>query len=173
MIKTIVINLFGAPGCGKSTTASKIFYELKKIHLDVELVSEYAKELVWEERYETMKDEIYIFGKQQHKFQRLKDKVKFIVTDRPIALSKFYNEKYGKPSLAFNTLIDEVISEFDNWDIFLKRGNFEYKSEGRVQSDEDSLTFEKEMLEFYDGIFQIITDDEDQILDHIMNKIKN
>ena len=47
LMKTIVINLIGSPGTGKSTLASELFSKMKWQGYDVELVSEYAKELVW------------------------------------------------------------------------------------------------------------------------------
>ena len=43
-METIVINLIGAPGTGKSTVASELFSKMKWSGYDVELVSEYAKE---------------------------------------------------------------------------------------------------------------------------------
>ena len=45
-MKTIVINLIGSPGTGKSTLASELFSKMKWKGHDVELVSEYAKELI-------------------------------------------------------------------------------------------------------------------------------
>lgn len=48
MIK--VINIFGAPGCGKSTTAAGLFWRMKCDDMSVELVSEYAKACVFEDR---------------------------------------------------------------------------------------------------------------------------
>ena len=48
-MKTVVINLFGGPGCGKSTIAAELFAILKKQGYEVELVTEYAKDKVWEE----------------------------------------------------------------------------------------------------------------------------
>ena len=45
-MKTIVINLIGSPGTGKSTLASELFSKMKWKGHDVELVSEYAKESV-------------------------------------------------------------------------------------------------------------------------------
>lgn len=47
-MKTTVINLIGSPGTGKSTIAAELFARMKWLGFDVELVSEYAKELVWE-----------------------------------------------------------------------------------------------------------------------------
>ena len=43
LMKTIVINLIGSPGTGKSTLASELFSKMKWQGYDVELVSEYAK----------------------------------------------------------------------------------------------------------------------------------
>ena len=46
---TRVINLLGAPGAGKSTAAAGLFYRMKKEFLSVELVTEYAKDLIYPE----------------------------------------------------------------------------------------------------------------------------
>lgn len=48
MKKTIVINLIGDPGSGKSTIASGIFYNLKKNGIDCEMALEFAKDKVWD-----------------------------------------------------------------------------------------------------------------------------
>lgn len=45
----VVVNLFGEPGAGKSTGAAYIFSALKMHGINAELVTEYAKEKVWEE----------------------------------------------------------------------------------------------------------------------------
>ena len=63
IMETKIINLFGGPGCGKSTTASGIFYELKKRGYECELSPEFAKDKVWEDSLRTLDDQIYIFGK--------------------------------------------------------------------------------------------------------------
>ena len=67
-----IVNLFGGPGSGKSTTAAGLFYEVKKLKLNVELVTEYAKDAVWEKRHNLLDDQIYIFAKQQRRISRLK-----------------------------------------------------------------------------------------------------
>lgn len=46
--KPLVINLFGAPGAGKSTGAAIVFAELKKRGVNAELVTEFAKDKTWE-----------------------------------------------------------------------------------------------------------------------------
>ena len=44
----VVINLFGGPGCGKSTAASYIFSKLKMLGINAELATEFAKDKTWE-----------------------------------------------------------------------------------------------------------------------------
>ena len=145
-MKTTVINLIGSPGTGKSTIAAELFARMKWLGFDVELVSEYAKELVWEQRHETFKNELYLFAKQHHRLFRLKGKVKFIITDRPLILSLFYNGKYGDGSENFKNLVLEEVNKFDNINIFLHRTK-PYVAKGRNQTEEESKEFAKEMLE--------------------------
>ena len=49
-----VINIFGGPGTGKSVTAAKLFAELKIQNKNCELITEYAKELVYDESYKVI-----------------------------------------------------------------------------------------------------------------------
>lgn len=144
-METIVINLIGAPGTGKSTLASELFSKMKWSGYDVELVSEYAKELVWEERKETFKNELYLFAKQHHRIFRLNKKVKYIITDRPLILSLFYNYKYGDNSLEFKNIVMHEINKFKNINIFLNRTK-PFVEKGRNQTEEESDEFAKEML---------------------------
>ena len=55
----IVVNLFGAPGAGKSTGAAYIFAKLKMAGINAELVTEFAKDKVWEEYAEVFKNQAY------------------------------------------------------------------------------------------------------------------
>lgn len=45
---TLIVNLVAGPGTGKSTTMAGVFYKLKSLGIDCEMVTEFAKELVWE-----------------------------------------------------------------------------------------------------------------------------
>lgn len=81
--KTLVVNLFGTPGAGKSTGAAYIFSELKMRGINAELVTEFAKDKVWENNDEVFKNQAYIFGKQSYKMSRCRDKVDVIITDSP------------------------------------------------------------------------------------------
>lgn len=52
----LIVNLFGQPSCGKSTNSARLFAMLKDLNINCELVTEYAKELTWEERHRTLSD---------------------------------------------------------------------------------------------------------------------
>lgn len=47
-MSALIVNLFGVPGAGKSTGAAYIFSRLKMLGINAELVTEFAKDKVWE-----------------------------------------------------------------------------------------------------------------------------
>ena len=47
MKKTLFVNLFGAPGVGKSTGAAYLFSKLKMLGVDCEYIGEFAKDKCW------------------------------------------------------------------------------------------------------------------------------
>lgn len=142
---TLVVNLIAPPSAGKSTMAANIFAELKWKGIDCELVSEFAKELVWEQRNETFKDELYIFAKQNHRLFRVDGKVDVIITDRPIILSVFYNNKYGDQSEEFQNLVIHEHNKYDNMNFYINRKK-PYNPNGRNQTEVESNEFGLEIL---------------------------
>ena len=116
----IVINLFGAPGAGKSTGAAYIFSQLKLKNINAELITEFAKDKVWEENKEVFKNQAYIFGKQSFKMSRCKDKVDVIITDSPLFLSALYNSDkvLGED---VNNVVLNVFNSYDNFNVFIQR----------------------------------------------------
>lgn len=159
-MKTTVINLIAEPGAGKSTIASELFAKMKWAGKNVELVSEYAKELVWEERNETFKDELYIFAKQNHRMFRLNGKVEYIITDRPLILSIFYNWNYGDLPESFTSLVISEIRKFDNINFFLKRIK-SYDELGRNQTEKEAVKMHGDIKQMLD---RIIRHDYDEII---------
>ena len=61
-----VINLFGGPGSGKSTTAASVFSKLKIMGYNVELVTEFAKDMVWEQHDSIFDNQLLIFAEHKN-----------------------------------------------------------------------------------------------------------
>lgn len=141
MKQTLVINLIGGPGSGKSTCASGIFYQLKKLGINCELALEFAKDKVWEESIKILDDQLYVFGKQYHKLFRLNGKVDVIITDSPLLISILYNKT---PSEYFDKLVVEQYHTFNNLLFFIKRAE-NYQTEGRLQTKDESMVLDYTM----------------------------
>lgn len=140
----IVINLFGVPSSGKSSGSAYIFSKLKMLGYNAELITEFAKDKVWEENKEVFKNQLYILGKQSFKQSRVKDKVDIIITDSPLMLSAFYNsdEVLGEE---FTSVVRNVFNSYENINFFLNRVK-PYNPIGRHQTEEESNNLVEPML---------------------------
>lgn len=133
-----VINLFGGPGSGKSTTAAGLFYKMKLKHMSVELVSEYAKKLLYANRLDVMLDQQeYIFAKQNHLLHNLRGRVDYAVTDSPLLLSNVYATNDWPGILPFKELVKSTYNTYDNINIVLNRP-VEFQQYGRRHNVEES-----------------------------------
>ncbi len=172
----ILINLYGAPGSGKSTGAAYIFAKLKMAGINAELVTEFAKDKVWEESKEVFNNQAYLFGKQYFRISRCADKVDVIVTDSPLPLSIFYNttEVLGQE---FNNMVMKVANSYKGMNYLIYRVK-PYNPSGRFQTEEESneLTDKfEDFLNFYLIDFKTIPGDikgYDQIVGEILAALK-
>lgn len=147
MKNTLIVNLIGGQGSGKSTIMANLFAWLKWNNIDCEMCSEFAKELVWENRFDTFKDEMYIFAKQNHRLFRCNGQVDVIITDRPLIMSITYNRFYGNnKNVTWNNAYEEIIKEtfnrYNNFNIYLNRVK-QYNPNGRNESEKDARKFDK------------------------------
>lgn len=146
---TTIINLIGGPGVGKSTVATGLFSELKQRKVSAEYVSEYAKELVWEDTQKLLENQIHVFSEQFRRQYRLLNKVKYVVTDSPLLLNsvyfeyyinklsdenKFFSQEYENLCRKF---FDATFNEFENLTFLLYR-NKNYDTSGRNQSYDEA-----------------------------------
>lgn len=139
-METVIVNLFGGPGIGKSTCAAHLFYLLKTANQEAELVTEYAKDLTWSDRYKCLTCQPYVFGKQLYRLERLIGKVKYIVNDSPILLSIIYNQRYPG---AFDLAVQTIFSLMNNRNFLLVRGDRRYSIKGRNQTKQEAVEIDK------------------------------
>lgn len=156
-VKLKVVNLFGAPGVGKSATRSGLFW-LMKIHgISVEEVSEYAKYLVLAKRIAQLEnDQLYVLAKQHHKMHILNGSYEFAVTDSPLMLAGYYCEEMARaghvasPAPDFVSTCLAYANSYDNLNLFLTRDfrRSKFEEQGRIHNMQDSERIDKDQREF-------------------------
>lgn len=134
-ISTLVINLYGGPGSGKSTLMAGLFAYLKNRNVNCEMAPEYAKEKVWEGSYRILENQIYVFAKQHHRINRLLGSVSVVITDSPLLLSLYYG---GNKSRYFNELVHDEYLKLKNMDVFVRRCK-PYNPKGRRQTKKQAV----------------------------------
>ena len=142
--KTKVINLYAGPGAGKTTAALQICLELKKLGINAEYVSEFAKDLIYDGKEEMLKDQKLVTDGQYERLNRLRGKVDVIVTDSPLLLGQVYGKK--SVDKEYKDEIRKRYDSFDNYNAFIVRGkNFTQK--GRVHNLEESKQLDADVLQ--------------------------
>jgi len=83
MSKLKVISLWAGPGAGKSTTAAALFAHMKQLRHSVELVTEYAKDLTYEQHWKRLADQLVMLAEQNYRQAKCEGQAEYIVTDSP------------------------------------------------------------------------------------------
>lgn len=152
---THVINLFGAPGSGKSSNSAALFSKLKAAQVNCELVSEYVKSWAWSGRTVATFDQALISGKQISRESILYGKVDVVITDSPVWLSAFYQEHYTNKSYVlpmvkgFIEHAEENGVQYHNF--FIERTKA-YNPKGRYETEEQARALDGKMHSWLEGI---------------------
>jgi len=147
----IVVNLFGAPGSGKSTGAAYIFAKLKLAGINAELVTEFAKDKVYERSEAVFENQLYILGKQSFRLSRLEKEVDVVVTDSPLLLSIYYNERTNADDDykgEFACIAHHHHRRYTNYNYFINRAKA-YNPRGRFQTEEEADKIAEEQKTMY------------------------
>lgn len=143
---TIYINLFAGPGAGKSTLASGLFASMKRTGESVELVTEFAKDLVWENRQATLAIQPYVSAKQYRNLARLKGKVNYVITDSPILKDSVYARRYApKLPQAYHDLLAFMHEDLGHSINILLSRKFTYQTEGRYQDEKTAQDIDRDL----------------------------
>lgn len=168
----IVVNLFAGPGVGKSTLAADVFARLKKEGVNVELVTEYAKQLTWENRVDVLDDQIYVFAKQSRAVRRVRNKVDVVITDAPLLQSCAYIGQ-DIPE-GFAEVINSIFSQYNNYNFFLSRST-NYQSVGRNQDEEGAKELDRKvesLLRKYHHTYNTVDPRDERVPDFIVEGVK-
>jgi hypothetical protein len=139
-----VVNLFGAPSDGKSTTAAGLFHYMKIRRHEVELAMEYPKELVWEKNFHAMRDQLMILAMQNKRLERLIDNVDFAIAECPLLMGIAY--ALPETPKSFNPFCSDIFHSFDNINFLMKRVR-PYNPNGRRQSEASAAQKRLEIIE--------------------------
>lgn len=153
--QTVVVNIFGGPGAGKTTAAHEIVAALSKRGYIVEYAPEYAKELAWAIDNEnctqeqqraartildgTLRNQSKIYEEQRRRVDVLIGKCDFVVTDSPTILSCIYLEEAEDIERA-EKFKESVLEDFrlrNNFNMVVEREGT-YQEHGRIHTEEQA-----------------------------------
>lgn len=170
------INLFSGPHSGKSTNAAFLYFQLKTMGHNVDLVREHAMVWVYEKKEITYFDEVPMFATQLHNEDLiLRGGADVIVTDCPLMLVCTY--AYHMKCKYWDNLV-RIARDFElqypSINIFLTRGE-DYTEQGRLHTKDEAMEIDdkiKYMLSNTGNEFvEISIVDNDELLSHVMFKL--
>lgn len=171
-----IINIFGGPGAGKSVLAAELFVIFKKEGMNIELATEYAKQMVFEDRIDVLKnDQLYVLAKQHRKMLPWSNGVDYVVTDGPFAQGIMYlGDKSIYDTEAFRSLTMSLHNEYTSINIFISRGsNIPYQQCGRYQNERQADEKAAELLSFmFDNGIDFIQHTTGSDINVLVNQIK-
>ena len=146
MASTLVVNLFGGPGVGKSTLMAATFAKLKWNGYTVEMAPEWAKEQVWERDLNVMGDQFFVAAQQAHRIERLIGEVDAVITDSPILLGEIYSN-----DVALHKYLHAKFIRYKSINFLVGREK-KFDPKGRLQSLEQAKDLDskiEDMLQHY------------------------
>jgi hypothetical protein len=155
------------PGIGKSTYAADLFAKMKQLKYNVELVTEYAKDCVYEKQFNILNnDQLLVIANQNRRIQRIEESnenIDYVITDSPLLLSKIFAVKNNVKHnfLSFQDFCIDLFASYDNINLVLNRNNITYDSNGRIENYTEALDLDKQILNelnYWKFDYQMITD---------------
>lgn len=176
MKKTLLVNLFGGPGTGKSTMMASIFAELKWQNIMAEMVPEIAKKHVWKEDFHKLENQMQLFEETLSDTQALIGKVDVIVTDSPLLNNIIYIKRDTQSYYNLRKRVVKEINMLENitLNIFLRRKKI-FRQEGRLQNEEEAIAIDTDLKNHLHvlGLSYFCFDGTREDVEKIVNFIKN
>lgn len=175
----LCINMYGSPSTGKSSFASLIFHKLKSKGINCELVTEVAKDMVWDGDSTALKDQLVISGNQNYRLSRLADKVDIAITDAPILLQLVYYRmrECPEPDL-FEKVMYGYYSRYNNINYLLPINLSFYNPIGRIHDSSQIIDIDtsiKNLLSRLNVEYEevgIVNNDGEKIANDIISRLE-
>jgi hypothetical protein len=145
-MQTTIIQTWGGPGIGKTTLTALTYAHMKMSgkFKGIEMVGEYAKQLVVQGKSDLLQNQPLVTSGQQKLYQPFVGHVPFIITDSPLSLGLVYaSEKYTDE---IGATVDEFEKKVNLINILIKRNqNFDFEQFGRAHTLEQSLELDNQI----------------------------
>jgi hypothetical protein len=149
IIDRLCVNCYGGPGSGKSVLSAALYADLKKKHIDCQLVTEIATDLVLERNATALANQVFVFANTQYKLNNAYQNTKIAITDSPLLLSAIYNPNTSSHLI---DLIFEQYHKFNNINIFIDRDlSHPFSENGRIHSITQSITLDNQIKHLLDA----------------------
>lgn len=138
----IIVNLYGGPGCGKSTTAAVVFAKLKELGIVVELAREAGKMEVWAKNHIALQCQPFLFGRQLLKLQTLETGgCAVAVSDSPLLLQTIYGSDLPE---SFCELVGYYDRFWPTTNFVLRRAK-KFQQRGRIHTESESIAIDSKL----------------------------
>jgi hypothetical protein len=177
-INKLIVNTYGGPGSGKSTAAASIYATLKRHHIDCELVTDFAKDMIIQGNTSAMNNQLYVWASQLYRNQCAYDRATVTISDTPILLGCIYNkDKTNFLSPNLELVIFEQYRKMNNFNLMVPRNmDVEYSMFGRIHTEQQSIQIDQDIVELLtdnDIPFTYYSDDDlDDICASILQIVK-
>lgn len=143
---SIVVNLTGGPGVGKSTLAALLLYELRVLGYNAEPVSEYPKKASWEKNLSKTAYQPVIFANQAYQQNLLRGQTDIMISDSPLLLSLVYNA--DRTTDTFKKFVLEEFKSYQNLTYYIVRDDSQsFQQSGRIHDSIQSQVLDRVILE--------------------------
>jgi tRNA uridine 5-carbamoylmethylation protein Kti12 len=147
VVDTLNINLWAAPGVGKSTVAAQLFSTFKMSDLSCELVREYAKDLMWDGKL-AEHEQLWVTAEQHRRQSMVQGQVDVCITDSALPLGYLYAPHGYRDDLL--SIVRKLSAEWLQLDVLLTRDIMvDYQPLGRAQDVEQACALQEDVMELF------------------------
>lgn len=172
----LVINIYGAPGSGKTTLANKLIERFEQDNFKPALIREYATELIKNNQKELLDNQILVSKAQADNIDKALDKSNLCISESPIELGRLYN-KNSSIDYELDEIIKQSNEKYTSINLFIAHDKISissYDNTYRIHTADESVELEKELHKKCNlPLTQTIDVRRDDRLEYIYDQILN